>query len=174
MTDRVKETLFNILGARLDCPGSLPGVDVLDLFAGSGALGIEALSRGARSCLFVEHDWRAVQVLRSNVRQLGLAATCRLSSANAWTVRLAPPPSGGYGLVFVDPPYRDADDSLRVLDLLNRLAPHVAPDGLVVFRHERRTELPLAALTALQCLDQRDIGTMRLWFLSPGTPTARP
>ena len=165
ITDRVKETLFNIMGARLGSPGAVPAVRVLDLFAGSGALGIEALSRGALSCLFYEHDRRAARVLRENLTHLGLEAVGTISAENAWTARIPPAGNTGYGLVFVDPPYRDARDLLRVVDLLDRLAPHLAPEGLVMFRHERRTKLPLEALRSLRCVDERELGTMRLWLL---------
>jgi 16S rRNA (guanine966-N2)-methyltransferase len=170
LTDRAKETLFNILGARLGLPGSLPNVRVLDLFAGSGGLGIEALSRGAASCLFVEHDRRAARVLRQNVVHVGLAATAQISAENAWTLRI-PPVSDGYGLVFVDPPYREANDLLRVVDLLERVAPHLAPEGVIMFRHEARTALPVSALLLLRCVDQRDIGTTRIWLLERSRAT---
>lgn len=167
ITDRAKETLFNILGAYLSQPGTIPDTGVLDLFAGSGGLGIEALSRGARSCLFIEHDRRALRVLRENLARLGLDQTCRVSAENAWTMRI-PALEGGYGLVFLDPPYREADDALRVTDLLERIGPNVAAGGLVVFRHrgDPRARLQLA-LRTLRCVDEREIGTMRLWFFAP-------
>jgi 16S rRNA (guanine966-N2)-methyltransferase len=177
ITDRIKETLFNIIGARLALPGFVPEVDVLDLFAGTGGLGIEALSRGARTCLFVEHDRRGVRTLRENVSRLGLTcagptAVCRICTDNAWSMRF-PSIAGGYGLVFLDPPYRAAADpagQLRVIDLLNRIAPVLSPSGLLVFRHQSATRLPLETLRGLRCVDQRELGTMRLWFFSPPTP----
>lgn len=166
ITDRAKETLFNMLGARLGLPGELPQLDVLDLFAGTGGLGLEALSRGARSCLFVERDRRALTALRRNISTLHVEAACLVSIENAWTMRVPPAPAGGYGLVFVDPPYKDAAAPLPVIDLLERLRPHLAPDGLIIFRHSYRTRLPLEGLRTLQCLDQREVGTMRLWLLA--------
>jgi 16S rRNA (guanine966-N2)-methyltransferase len=166
ITDRIKETLFNILGARLGLPGSLPAVAVLDLFAGSGGLGLEALSRGASSCLFVERSPQAVRVLRANIAHLGVAAVCRVSAQNAWTVRL-PAVAGGYGLVFIDPPYRAADDLLAVADLLERLSAVVAPEGLVVFRHVAQSRFPSAALRSFRCVDERELGTMRVWLFTP-------
>jgi 16S rRNA (guanine966-N2)-methyltransferase len=165
MTDRAKETTFNILGARMAGPGWLPDVPVLDLFAGSGGMGIEALSRGARSCLFVEHDRRALRTLQQNLATLDLRPAARVYGENAWTMRIPPADEDGYGLAFVDPPYRDAADLRRVLDLLERLGPVMAPDGLVVFRHQRLTRLPVADLRGLACVDERAVGTMRLWFL---------
>lgn len=166
ITDRVKETLFNILGARFGVPGTLPAFDVLDLFAGSGGLGIEALSRGARSCLFVERHRRSLRALRHNLAVLGLDASARVSGENAWTLRVPPAPGEGYGLVFVDPPYRDVGDLLGVVDLLERVAAHLAPEGVIVFRHERRTCFPVEALYRLRCVDERKLGTMRVWLFS--------
>lgn len=172
ITDRVKETLFNILGSRFGCPGALPRINVLDLFAGTGGLGIEAVSRGAQRCLFVEQDWRTLRILRGNLNKLGLTKICRITRENAWVVRLPDVPAG-YGLVFLDPPYHDARDVPRVLALLERLAPHVISDGIIVFRHRCETKLPLDALPALHCLDQREIGSMGLWFFSPREPATR-
>ena len=166
ITDRVKETLFNIVGARFGTPGLLPGLHVLDLFAGSGALGIEAISRGACSCLFVEHDRGCLRVLRENVTSLGLESVARISAVSAWTLRIPPARDAGYGLAFADPPYRDARDLLRVADLLERVAPHLAEDGVAVFRHERRSEFPFTALRTLSCVDERVLGTMRIWLFS--------
>jgi 16S rRNA (guanine966-N2)-methyltransferase len=170
MPDRAREALFSILGHRFGTAGVLPEVDVLDLFAGSGALGIESLSRGARSCVFVERDRRALAMLRENLGALELTAVGRVLAKNAWTMR-APPGSGaGFGLVFVDPPYRDMEDPERVLDLLERLTPRMAPEGLLVVRHEAKTSFPRERLRGLCCCDERAFGQMRLLLLSPAQP----
>lgn len=161
ITDRAKETLFNILGSRLCTPGELPECHVLDVFAGSGSLGIEALSRGACRCTFVEHDRRALSTLKANLARLDLRALTAVRTDNAWTMR-PPEPSGGLGLIFVDPPYRDADDPLRVADLLERLAAPLAADGVVVLRQETRSPpIPAAALRTLVQVDERDLRFMR-------------
>ncbi|MEZ0366712.1 16S rRNA (guanine(966)-N(2))-methyltransferase RsmD [Mycobacterium sp. pUA109] len=98
-TDRVREALFNVLTARLD----LTGMAVLDLYAGSGALGLEALSRGAASALFVESNQRAAAVLARNIADLGLpGATLRRAPVAAV---LAARPASPVDLVFADPPY---------------------------------------------------------------------
>jgi 16S rRNA (guanine966-N2)-methyltransferase len=172
ITDRAKETLFNILGARLGLPGELPPVDVLDLFAGTGGMGLEALSRGARSCLFVERDRRAIKALRQNITTLHVEAVCRVSIENAWTMRTPPAPGGAYGLVFVDPPYKDVAP-LPMIDLVERLAAHLSPDGLIVLRYSHWTRLPLEGLRTLESVDERDVGTMRLRLLTPrgGAPS---
>lgn len=172
ITDRAKETVFNILGARLGQPGALPEIAVLDLFAGSGGLGIEAVSRGAATCLFVERDRRALRTLRENVERVGLNTTCCIATENAWTLRIPPTTGEGYGLVFLDPPYREAEDPVRVVDLLERVASHVAVGGLIVFRHERRTRLPTESLRLLRCVVERELGTMRVWIFERIAPPA--
>jgi 16S rRNA (guanine966-N2)-methyltransferase len=166
ITDRVKETLFNIVGHRSGTPGRLPDIDVLDVFAGTGGLGLEAVSRGARACTFVERDRRALRALRENLQKLGLTDTCPVLTDNAWTMR-PPQCPAGFGLAFADPPYRAAaDDPLRVVDLLERLAPALSSEGLFVFRHEKKAPpIPLDELHALRCADERVFGTMRLLFL---------
>ncbi len=161
ITDRVKEALFSILGHRLGTLGELPPVAVLDLFAGSGALGIESLSRGAASCLFVERDRTALRALRANLARLKLGEIARVGIENAWTMRI-PAAAGGYGLIFVDPPYPDAVDSLRVVDLLERAAAALSPEGWLAFRHDARQPLALTGLRGLVCDDERQYRRMEL------------
>ncbi|WP_293003511.1 16S rRNA (guanine(966)-N(2))-methyltransferase RsmD [Mycobacterium sp.] len=113
-TDRVREAVFNILSARLD----FTGLAVLDLYAGSGALGLEALSRGAASALFVESDRRAATVLERNIAALGLpGATLRRGQAAAVLAVNATAP---VDLVLADPPYEV--DASEVEALLGALA----------------------------------------------------
>lgn len=170
ITDRAKETLFNILGHRFGTPGTLPDVAVLDLFSGPGSLGIEALSRGAATCTFVERDRRAVSALRENISKLGLQDRAFVRTDNAWTLRLIRV-EPGYGLMFVDPPYRDATEPARVSDLLERLSLCLAADGLIVFRQETTATPPSGAdLHLLRIVDEREIGRMRLLFLVRGQP----
>lgn len=166
-TDRVKESVFNILGHRFGTLADLPPVETLDLFAGGGSMGIEALSRGARACVFVEHDRRAVRVLRENLALLELQSCTRVVAENAWTTR--PPAAAGaagFGLVFVDPPYRDVEKLPQVFALLERLAPRLAPDGVLVFRHAARLEFPQDQLSMFQCADERVFGDMRVLLLA--------
>jgi 16S rRNA (guanine966-N2)-methyltransferase len=112
-TDRVRESLFNIVAARLD----LTGLAVMDLYAGSGALGLEALSRGAASALFVESDRRAADVLARNVDTLGLpGASVRRATVASVLAGRAPDP---FDLVLADPPYEVVNDEIRsVVDAL--------------------------------------------------------
>ncbi|MEP0846262.1 MAG: 16S rRNA (guanine(966)-N(2))-methyltransferase RsmD [Phycisphaerae bacterium] len=179
ITDRVKESLFSILGHRFGTLAELPPFEVLDLFAGSGSLGIEALSRGAGSCVFVEQDRRSSATLRKNLAKLRIGPAARIVNENAWYMRLPSSHTGGFGLIFVDPPYRESEDALRLLDFLSRIAPRLSRDGLLVLRVELDTHVPLAELRAVQCVDERVYGRMRLLLLRrapevPGRITAPP
>ncbi len=98
--DRVRETLFNWLA--LDTPGAC----VLDLFAGTGALGLEALSRGAASATFVERDPRVAEALGANLEALGATLRGRVQVADALAFLTAPPPASPFTLAFLDPPFR--------------------------------------------------------------------
>lgn len=110
--DRTREALFSMLTSRV---GSFEGLAVADLFAGSGALGFEALSRGAASCLFVEQDRAAIDALRANADKLGVRADIRASSVLA----LGPAPRP-LDLILMDPPYGTGAGSVA-LDKLARL-----------------------------------------------------
>lgn len=134
MGDRVKQTLFAILEPEL------AGAAVLDLFAGSGAGGIEALSRGAARAVFVERDAGAVRVILDNLRRAGLgpAATVVRRDAIAWLADPATDP-GPFDLVLVDPPYADTEVMGRALELAG---PRVAHDGRVVAKHFWREPPP--------------------------------
>jgi 16S rRNA (guanine(966)-N(2))-methyltransferase RsmD len=146
-------------------PGTLPDVDVLDLFAGCGTLGIEALSRGARACTFVEHAPQALRCLHRNLERLRLEPVSTVLADNAWTMRL-PQRRDGFALIFVDPPYRAAQEMRRVVDMLGRIASSAAPGGLVVFRSPAGTAgLAGGALSALRVEDERVLGRMRLTVL---------
>lgn len=100
--DRLRESLFNVLAHRPDDP--LAGADVIDLFAGTGALGLEALSRGAAFALFVDNGVEARALLRANVDALGVAGVTRIFRRDATRLGEAPDP-GRFGLAFLDPPY---------------------------------------------------------------------
>lgn len=110
--DRTREALFSMLASRV---GSFEGLAVVDLFAGSGALGFEALSRGAASCLFVEQDRAALDALRANAEKLGVRADIRATSVLA----LGPAPKP-LDVILMDPPYGTGAGSVA-LDKLARL-----------------------------------------------------
>ncbi len=112
--DRTRETLFNMLASRL---GSFDGLMVADLFAGSGALGLEALSRGAASCLFVEQDADAIKAIRANVAALAARDRCDVRASSVLTLG---PGSDTYDVILADPPYGTGAGQVA-LDRLLRL-----------------------------------------------------
>jgi 16S rRNA (guanine966-N2)-methyltransferase len=133
-SDRVREALFSILGP-------LDGESVLDLFAGSGALGIEALSRGAGSALFCDLAPPAVRAVRRNLQALGLEANVVCGDARR-VLRDARARAATYDLVFLDPPYRQAEQ--WAADLSALVPPVLAPGGRAVSESDRRAPLQLA------------------------------
>ena len=128
----VKQAIFNLVGPGID------GAHVLDLFAGSGALGIEALSRGAAGVIFVDHQARGLAILRQNLDVLGLKERAHVVRGDVvrW-LEASPDQIKRAGLVFLDPPYDDVvlDRALRVLD-------RGLDDAVVVAEHSRRHQLP--------------------------------
>jgi 16S rRNA (guanine966-N2)-methyltransferase len=138
LSDRVKQTLFAILDPDLE------GGRILDLFAGSGAAGIEALSRGAAEAVFVEKDPGAVAVIAANLeaaRLAGPAASVVRSDALAW-LRREDPVRPAFDLVFVDPPYADVEMLRRVLDALGAPGAPLAAGARVVAKHFWRDRPP--------------------------------
>ena len=152
ITDRVKETLFAILGARV------PDARVLDLYAGSGAIGIEALSRGAAMATFVEQARSALVALRANLDRTGLAGLANVEPVDVERF-LATPARARWNLVFLDPPYEVRD----IVAPLRAVEPQLAPDAMVVIKHFWRTEVPEVA--GIQTVRQRRFGETMLSFL---------
>ena len=134
--DRVKAAVFSALDAR----GLLDGAVVLDLFAGCGALGLEALSRGAARAVFVERDAAALQALRENVEALGWSGEARVRAGPAERFA-AEPGAGTFDVAFVDPPYEMADAPVGAV--LERLADRVAGGTIVLERPARGGPVPL-------------------------------
>jgi 16S rRNA (guanine966-N2)-methyltransferase len=158
-SDRIREAIFNILSHRL---GGLDGVRVLDGFAGTGALGLEALSRGAATAMFVDRNRDALSICRRNAAALGLDARCEFQLAD-----LTRPPGAAplpYDLALLDPPYGEgfataaisalaeagwlAPDALLVIES-DRARPEIvpAPFGILDTRHYGRTRIDLVAYT---------------------------
>ncbi len=159
MSDRTKEGLFATVGSLL---GSLDGTRVINLYAGSGAVGLEALSRGAGHALFIEHDPKAVRVIRSNIAGLGLGGaevrTERVDRALAHG-----PPAEPYDAAFADPPYPDSNESVTAM--LRALYDHrwLVGDALVVVDRATRT----GAFTwpvGLEEVKARRYGDTTLWY----------
>ena len=147
-SDRLRETLFNVLG-----PG-VAGSRFMDLFAGTGAIGIEAVSRGAADVVFVENHAPAAALIRRNLASLGIqnGATVLAMDALRGLEMVASRKKRhtcGYNYVFLDPPYAASKDYLSVLESLGRRS-LLAPGGVVIAEHRRTFDLPEEA-GALQC-----------------------
>ncbi len=131
--DRVRESLFGILGSRL------MGITALDLFAGSGSLGLESLSRGSSRCVFVERSRPAAKLLQENVSNLGVEDTCEVICADALEESRRWLSLGPFGIAFVDPPYRAGayEKAMKLLSADGVLNPL----GVVVVERERHVSL---------------------------------
>jgi 16S rRNA (guanine966-N2)-methyltransferase len=158
LADRVKQTLFAILEP------DLPGAHVLDLFAGSGAGGIEALSRGAASAIFVEKDQGAAAVIDTNLRATGLAGPA--ATVIRWDVvrwLAEPNVDAAFDLVLVDPPYAETELLTRVLTILGEPVAPIRPGARVVAKHFWR-DRPPAAVGRLTAERDRRFGETALTF----------
>lgn len=173
VTDRVKQSLFDMVAPRLE------NAVVYDLFAGTGSMGLESLSRGAKEAIFFEADRSALARLNQNILTLRVADRSRIIPGDLfkWFHRATQKPAqanvdqtvqsrgaGPADLVFLDPPYRfltDRPDELLQLSLHLAHA-HLHAESLVVFRHDVKDELELPNLDRV---DLRDYGGMRLEFL---------
>ncbi len=151
-SDRLRETLFNILGPTIE------GTIFVDLYAGTGAVGIEALSRGAREVILVEKHAAAAALIRKNLESLGIKAGAELLATDAvrgleWLVARRVHAH----FVFLDPPYAKADEYDRALDFLDRSA-FLIPGGQVIVEHGKRMVLPerLAQLERVRVVEQGD------------------
>jgi len=135
-SDPLRETLFNVLGT------SVADSLFVDLYAGTGAIGIEAISRGAREVIFVESHAPEARLIRQNLESLGIRAGAELIEADAVrALELLANRRLLADFVFLDPPYEEAEEHLRVLEFLDE-SHLLAPYGLVIVEHRRRMELP--------------------------------
>lgn len=136
-SDRAREGMFSSWEAQLGGPAAWHGLRALDLYGGSGAVGLEALSRGASHALLVEADARAARTIRQNVQALGLRGA-EVRAARAEQVLAGPAPEEPYGLVFLDPPYVVTDDDLREILLTLRTRDWLTGDALVTVERSTR------------------------------------
>ena len=151
--DRARETLFNMLASRI---GPLEGLRVADLYAGSGALGLEALSRGADFACFVEQDAHAIAAIRVNIASLGAVDRTRVFSSSASSL----PPSQPFDLVFADPPYMVGSGSAVVQEVLR--AGWTEPGSWMAIETERSDAVEP---NACQIEAERDVGRARITLL---------
>jgi len=157
--DRVRETLFSMLASRL---GSLEGLRVADLYAGSGALGFEALSRGAASATFVEQDPKALAAIRANAQALGAGERARILPRSVQNL----PAGEAFDLVFADPPYGPESGTLALRDIL--AAGWAAPGAWIAIETERRSAV---APRGCSVETERDVGRARITLLCASTPS---
>jgi 16S rRNA (guanine966-N2)-methyltransferase len=158
ITDRVKQSLFDIVTPLLE------EAVVYDCFAGTGSMGLECLSRGARRALFFEAERSALGRLKKNIASLGVEERAQVVAGDLfkWFAR-SEAPAEGASVIFLDPPYRFLrEQPERLRELAEGLARHLAAEGVVVFRHDAvdRLELP-----GLERVDDRVYGGMALEFL---------
>lgn len=156
-TDRTRESLFNILSHAH--PGVLDDTRIIDLFAGTGAVGLEALSRGCRFALFVETGVEGRGLLRENIENFGLTGVTRILRRDATDL-------GGVGtlepfdLLFADPPYA-RNLGAKALDAAAR-GGWLKPGALAIL--EERADIDIPAIAGYSLLETRDFGDTRMWF----------
>ncbi|MDG9674921.1 16S rRNA (guanine(966)-N(2))-methyltransferase RsmD [Micromonospora sp. DH14] len=158
-SDRVREALFSAIQADVD----LDGARFADLYAGSGAVGLEALSRGARHVLLVESDPRAARVIRENVAALRAGPAARLVAGKVATVLAAGPDGEPYDVVFADPPYAVPDEEITALLAALVDGGWLAPDALVVVERSRRTR-EFDWVEGITAERSRRYGETTLWY----------
>ena len=156
-TDRVREAMFSSLQSEL---GGFAGLRVLDLFAGSGALGLEALSRGAEAADFVESDTRAAGVIKRNIADLGCSGAKVLRTTVERFVRV--PPAEPYDLIFLDPPYALPAEEVSALVATLAVPEWRGPDSIVVV--ERSTRDSFAWPEGVEGLRDKAYGETHLWY----------
>jgi len=156
-SDKVREAVFDILQGRFPCARAL------DLFAGTGAMGIEALSRGAFEACFVDSDGAAIAVIHRNLDACGLEGRAKVLKRDVrGALRLLAGRGGGFDLIFIDPPYASslAGEALREIDGLGLLS----PGGTVVVESSKRTLMPDTGLRKMELVDQRSYGDTLVSF----------
>lgn len=164
-SDRIREAIF----ARLESWNAVDRARVLDLFAGSGALGIEALSRGAAGAVLVDDSAAATRTIKLNLESVDLASDARVVRQKAATFLSGQDTGGPFELVFIDPPYAVTEEELSHLLVL--LVPHLTPDATVVIERDARSPQPNLPVGGphggLELLGHRKWGDTAAWFAGP-------
>ena len=153
-SDRLRETLFNILGPRVS------GSRFLDIFAGTGAIGIEAISRGASFVVFVENHSATVRLIRENLAALQIVSEARILATDAISaIAKLEKESAAFDLIFLDPPYAQEEEYSATLRALEK-SPLVNESAIIVAEHQKKFELPdsLGRLQKVRVLRQSDAG----------------
>ncbi len=162
-SDRVREAFFSALETMVD----LDGARFADLYAGSGAVGLEALSRGASFALLVESDARAARVIRDNIVALRAGPMTRLVTGKVSQVLALPPDGGPFAVVFADPPYVVPDDEVAELQRALLDNGWLADDAVVVFERSTRTVVRGTSLSWVDGITadrSRRYGETTLWY----------
>ncbi len=162
-SDRVREAFFSALDSMID----LSGARFADLYAGSGAVGLEALSRGATHALLVESDGRAARTIRDNIVALRLGGAARLVTGKVSQVVAAPPEGGPYDVVFADPPYAVEDRELTEVQQALIDFGWLAPDAVVVVERATRSTPRGGSLSWVDGIvadRSRRYGETTLWY----------
>jgi 16S rRNA (guanine966-N2)-methyltransferase len=167
-SDRVRGAIFNILAHSIPA-FSIEGARVIDLFAGTGALGLEAMSRGAASCLFIEEDWVARGLIRGNVEALGLTGTTRIYRRDATRLGAAGRRET-FDLALLDPPYGKGLGIKAVAALVD--GGWLAADAVVVL--EERADVDVTLPPALSLIEARSWGDTQAVFARKARRAAEP
>ena len=149
---KVRESIFSILQNQIE------GARFLDLFAGSGSMGLEALSRGAESAVFIEKNRLAASCIRENLAKLGIIASVLQQDAQTALKRLTKEKEQ-FDIIYIDPPY-----SLDILPLLEKIPPLLASDGIVILEQSKKAEIDFSLL---EKIEERHFGdtTLHFWQL---------
>ncbi len=156
-SSRLRETLFNI------CQNQIEGACFLDLFAGSGAIGLEALSRGAESVTFIDQDKNSIRCIQKNIKAMGFESHAKVLHGDAlmWLAKL-----GTFDFIYVDPPYteknRDVSYSSEVLQMIEERE-MIRPGGMLFMEESLQWKPDLDSLTRLELKNQRKVGRAQLF-----------
>jgi 16S rRNA (guanine966-N2)-methyltransferase len=162
-SDRVREAYFSALGTMAD----LTGARFADLYAGSGAVGLEALSRGCSHALLVEADAKAARVIRDNITTLRAGTVARLAVGKVLQVLASPPEGGPFDVVFADPPYAVGDDEVTQVQQALLEQGWLAEDAVVTFERSTRTVVrgeSLSWVDGIAAERSRRYGETTLWY----------
>jgi len=160
--DRAREALFSIIGSEVENGA------VLDLFAGTGALGLEALSRGARFAVFVDRNSQSIKLIRNNIELCGFSdrsSVIKRDLAKSLSFLEKLPDNSGFSIIFIDPPYKKGLSSSMIKELSSGVL--LASSGLVIVEDDADVELPIS-MGLLTLIDQRHYGDTGFWFYRAG------
>lgn len=148
LPDKVRESVFNILGQQL------AGEKVLDLYAGTGAVGLEALSRGAGSATFVEIDKKIADLIKKNIEKLGYAEEVYAGGAASFLAQA----NEKYDLIFITPPHREIN-----FNIVENAEEKLTKDGIIILESDAKEIIP--PINNLKVIDQRNYGRLKITFL---------